>query len=100
MDCESHIKRCFTTQAEEVIQNIREALSSLLSNAKWMDKETRTYAINKLKHLKIVVGYPDWQRDKKFVNNYYGNVSDFFLFRCCELCAKMMIFGIEDVCFF
>ncbi|XP_031778134.1 endothelin-converting enzyme 1 [Nasonia vitripennis] len=76
-----HVPHEQKVYAEEVIQNIREALSDLLSNAKWMDNETKTYAINKLKHLKIVVGYPDWQRDRKLVNNYYGNLhlhSNFF----------------------
>jgi predicted metalloendopeptidase len=47
----------------------------LLSEAKWMDSETKFYAINKLKNLKVIVGYPNWQMKRSFVNNYYGNVS-------------------------
>lgn len=50
---------------------------NLLSDAEWMDKETKNYAANKLKSLEIVIGYPEWQINKTFVNDYYGNVSIF-----------------------
>lgn len=56
------------------------ALVNLLSDAEWMDKETKNYAANKLKSLEIVIGYPEWQINKTFVNDYYGNVSLFEIF--------------------
>ncbi|XP_014207398.1 endothelin-converting enzyme 1-like isoform X2 [Copidosoma floridanum] len=67
--------------AEEVMNNVRDALMDLLLNAKWMDEETKSYATNKLKSLQMVIGYPEWQVDRAFMNSYYGNVrlnSNFF----------------------
>lgn len=29
----------------------------------------------KLDNLEVVIGYPDWLNDRKFVDSYYGEVS-------------------------
>lgn len=50
---------------------------NLLANAKWMDKETRNSAANKLRNLDMTVGYPYWQTNKTFINHYYGNVRNY-----------------------
>ncbi|XP_011498089.1 PREDICTED: endothelin-converting enzyme 1-like [Ceratosolen solmsi marchali] len=77
----SHVPHEQKLYAEKIINNIRNSLIYFLSEAKWMDNETKFYATHKLKNLKIIVGYPNWQIKQAFVNNYYGNLhlhSNFF----------------------
>lgn len=63
--------------------NVKNALIYLIRDADWMDDQTKSYATEKLKKLEFIMGYPDWQIDKSFVSNYYGNVS-FYLKNECK----------------
>ena len=44
---------------EEMIKNIRTALSHMIREAEWMDQETTQNALRKLDHMRHVAAYPD-----------------------------------------
>ncbi|KAL7297594.1 hypothetical protein TKK_0009269 [Trichogramma kaykai] len=76
-----HVPKDRKALAEEIAVNVKKSLIQLISRADWMDQPTKTHAVDKLHKLQIIMGYPDWQLDTDFVNNYYGNLhlgSNFF----------------------
>ncbi|VEN40265.1 unnamed protein product, partial [Callosobruchus maculatus] len=50
-------------QAEEMINNVRNAFKKNFKNLKWMDEETRQVAIAKADAISDMIGYPDFIKD-------------------------------------
>ena len=91
----------FTQEAKdimiELIENLKIAYTKRIENLKWMDSLTKINAINKLRKMKVKVGFPDkWEdysklqliKDKNNSNyfeariniaeyNFFDNLSDF-----------------------
>ncbi|MDE6083449.1 MAG: M13 family metallopeptidase [Muribaculaceae bacterium] len=47
----------------ELIENLRKALASHISNLDWMSDETKEKALEKLSSMKVKIGYPDKWKD-------------------------------------
>jgi putative endopeptidase len=65
-------------RAQELVDNVRNALKARIQNLDWMSDETKTKAIAKWDTFLPKIGYPDKWRDWSGLNvagdNYYGNV--------------------------
>lgn len=51
------------TQAEEMINNVRNAFKTNFKNLNWMDDETRKVAIDKADAISDMIGYPEFVKD-------------------------------------
>jgi len=62
-------------EAQQMIDNIREAMLNRIPKMKWLDEETKQYAITKVLKMKDRIGFPsDIMNIKKYYvykNNYY-----------------------------
>ncbi|MGB5941045.1 MAG: M13 family metallopeptidase [Rhodanobacter sp.] len=65
-------------RAQELVDNVRNALKARIENLDWMSDETKAKAIAKWNTFLPKIGYPDKWRDWSGLNisgdNYYGNV--------------------------
>ncbi len=65
-------------RAQELVDNVRNALKARIQNLDWMSDETKTKAIAKWDTFLPKIGYPDKWRDWSGLNitgdNYYANV--------------------------
>jgi putative endopeptidase len=65
-------------RAQELVDNVRNALKARIQNLDWMSEETKTKAIAKWDTFLPKIGYPDKWRDWSGLNitgdNYYANV--------------------------
>ena len=50
-------------QMEELVEYLRRAMAEQITNAQWMDDETRAEALFKLENFHAKIGYPDRYRD-------------------------------------
>lgn len=56
-------------QAYQLIRNLQDAFAQRIENNTWMTSATKEKAIEKLRNMKINVGYPDkWEDLEKYVN--------------------------------
>jgi len=62
-------------EAEEMIQNIQTAFSSLVDESDWMDDETKILAREKAAAMKQFLAYPDWVRNKTALEMAYDGVN-------------------------
>ncbi len=62
-----YVKKYFPRAAKErmieLVENLRRALKMRIENLDWMSDDTRTAALEKLKTMRIKIGYPDVWRD-------------------------------------
>ena len=73
----------FTQEAKdimlELIENLKIAYTKRIENLKWMDSITKINAINKLRKMKVKVGFPDkWEDYSKLQLIKDENNSDYF----------------------
>ena len=73
----------FTQEAKnimiELIDNLKIAYTKRIENLKWMDSVTKINAINKLKKMKVKVGFPDkWEDYSKLLLIKDENNSNYF----------------------
>jgi putative endopeptidase len=65
-------------RAEELVQNIRDALKNRIENLDWMSAETKTKAIDKWNKFLPKIGYPQkwrsWEGLKISPDNYFANM--------------------------
>ncbi|XP_052759922.1 endothelin-converting enzyme 1-like [Mya arenaria] len=61
--------------ALEMISDIREAFNERLDELDWMDPETKKVAIEKAKHIKEMIGFPDFILNDTALNKYYEEVT-------------------------
>ncbi|WAR15632.1 NEP-like protein [Mya arenaria] len=62
-------------EALEMISDIREAFNERLDELDWMDPETKKVAIEKAKHIKEMIGFPDFILNDTALNKYYEEVT-------------------------
>lgn len=62
------------------MEEIRSEIDFEISRASWMDDKSKSYARNKLKALKIKIGYPEWYKEEEMFSNYYYGVRNINLF--------------------
>lgn len=71
--------------AEKIIEEFKETIQA----ADWMEENTKAEAIEKLKTLKVYMGYDEMLLNIEKVEEYYGkpgkNMSDSFLYLCLQL---------------
>ncbi|XP_033208095.1 endothelin-converting enzyme 1-like [Belonocnema kinseyi] len=69
------VKVHFTDTKKEnivgIVEEIRNEIDFEISSASWMDEKSKSYARNKLKALKIKIGYPEWYKQEEMFSNYY-----------------------------
>jgi putative endopeptidase len=78
-----YVERYFPAQsradAEAVVTNVRAELRQRLAQNTWLTAPTKSYALEKVDKIKIVVGYPDKWIDYSAVDikrdDYFGNVA-------------------------
>ncbi|XP_044260101.1 endothelin-converting enzyme homolog isoform X2 [Tribolium madens] len=59
------------TQAEEMINNVRNAFKGNFAKLKWMDEDTRKAAVIKADAISDMIGYPQFIRDSKQLDDRY-----------------------------
>ncbi|OOG50184.1 M13 family metallopeptidase [Rhodanobacter sp. C01] len=77
-----YVAKVFTPEAkeraQELVDNVRNALKARIENLDWMSAETKAKAIDKWNTFLPKIGYPDKWRDWSGLNvtpdNYYANV--------------------------
>ncbi|KAJ8916510.1 hypothetical protein NQ315_000152 [Exocentrus adspersus] len=61
-------------QAEEMINNVRNAFKKNFNNLKWMDEETRKVANDKADAISDMIGYPEFIRDTNQLDERFENL--------------------------
>ncbi|GAB6019845.1 hypothetical protein CHUAL_001385 [Chamberlinius hualienensis] len=56
------------------VQYLKKALSLLIDESSWMDPATKERAQNKLKLMRVKVGYPSWVLNGNSLDSYYGKL--------------------------
>ncbi|CAH1118459.1 unnamed protein product [Phaedon cochleariae] len=62
-------------QAEEMINNVRNAFKKNFKNLKWMDEDTRKVAIAKADAISDMIGYPEFVKDVNQLDERFENLS-------------------------
>lgn len=78
-----YVEKYFPPEAKEkmlvLVENLRESLGERIQSLSWMSDTTKVKALEKLKAIKVKIGYPDkWRNyDKLTVNeeSYWANVA-------------------------
>ncbi|MBR1792439.1 MAG: M13 family metallopeptidase [Bacteroidales bacterium] len=76
--CEKYFPQENKKRMVTLVENLREALAQRITNATWMDKETKDKALDKLNGVIVKIGYPDTWRDYSGLeikdDSYFANV--------------------------
>lgn len=62
-------------ELDEMIQMIRKEIMKIFKSTSWLDDQTRSNAIKKLKNMRFISGYPQEFDNPKFFKNYYKNLN-------------------------
>lgn len=75
----SYVRKYFNQESKAValkmVDNIKEEFEDILQKVDWMDDQTRTIALQKVKAIVSHIGYPDELMDDKKLTEYYKGVS-------------------------
>lgn len=63
----------------EMLKNIKAAFDNLITNADWMDDETKGATLEKSRAMISAIGYPPWLFDEEKLNDYYKGVCTYTL---------------------
>lgn len=58
----------------EMLEDIREAFSSLVFKTDWMDQKTKTATLEKSNKMTSYIGFPDWLFDEEKLDEYYKGI--------------------------
>ncbi|XP_051164721.1 endothelin-converting enzyme 1-like isoform X11 [Leptopilina boulardi] len=58
--------------AKEMAEEIRKEINTEISNSNWMNNETKSLAMNKLKLMEYTIGHPKWYSSSDFSEKYNG----------------------------
>jgi predicted metalloendopeptidase len=72
-----------------MIANLKTAFKSLVSDATWMDSDTKSIAKDKVDAMIEFVGYPPWIKNKKSLEDYYNGVKTYNVMRRMIDCIIM-----------
>uniref|UniRef100_A0A0N5A3H9 Neprilysin n=1 Tax=Parastrongyloides trichosuri TaxID=131310 RepID=A0A0N5A3H9_PARTI len=59
------------TAALDMIKDLRQAFDEILQSNSWMDESTKKYALEKLKEMMPLIGYPDFIKNTTSLDKYY-----------------------------
>ncbi|XP_056638014.1 endothelin-converting enzyme homolog isoform X2 [Diorhabda sublineata] len=62
-------------QAEEMINNVRNAFKTNFKNLNWMDEETRKVAIDKADAISDMIGYPEFVKDVRLLDERFEKLT-------------------------
>ena len=62
-----------------MITYLKTAFIKLIGETDWMDPLTKMIARGKVNAMIALVGYPDWIKNKQFIESYYDGVSRFII---------------------
>ncbi|KAK5639439.1 hypothetical protein RI129_011931 [Pyrocoelia pectoralis] len=68
----SQAEKIYVDKVLQMLQNIKHAFEGSLHHSNWMDMETRTKMLLKLRAIRSFVGYPGWIINSTQVDNYYS----------------------------
>lgn len=57
-----------------MMENIHWSFEKLVSELNWMDDRTKKKTLHKARQMKTLVGYPNFIKDPKLLDEYYENV--------------------------
>ncbi|XP_072387563.1 endothelin-converting enzyme homolog isoform X2 [Diabrotica undecimpunctata] len=63
------------TQAEDMINNVRNAFKMNFKNLKWMDNDTRNVAIDKADAISDMIGYPEFVKDMNLLDERFEKLT-------------------------
>lgn len=58
----------------EMLEDIRSAFGTLVTEADWMDHDTKLATLEKSRRMSYVIGHPEWLFDDETLNEYYEGV--------------------------
>jgi len=61
-------------KVQEMLLNIKEAFTSLVFEADWMDQSTRAATLEKNRKMNSKIGFPKWLFNEDELNRYYEGV--------------------------
>lgn len=64
-----------------MIGHLKDAFSTLVKEAQWMDEETKARALEKAAAMKEFIAYPEWIRNKTELTKFYKGVCLLLVFR-------------------
>lgn len=74
---ERHFPESSKQQVLDIVEALRTAYAQRIKNLDWMSGKTKDYALQKLAHIKVLIGYPDQWRDYSDLSigrdSYLGN---------------------------
>ncbi|XP_018055731.1 PREDICTED: membrane metallo-endopeptidase-like 1 [Atta colombica] len=56
--------------ASDMLNDIKKEVEKLIKNSDWLDDETKDFFIEKVKHMKKSIGYPDWYKNTTIMQEY------------------------------
>ncbi|XP_074116177.1 membrane metallo-endopeptidase-like 1 [Cotesia typhae] len=58
-------------EVRDMTENSRKELENLIDKTSWMDEEAKKLSKEKLKKMKIFIGFPEWYKNRTYVINSY-----------------------------
>lgn len=58
----------------EMLEDIRQAFASLLTETDWMDRKTKIVTLEKNRKMSSQIGFPHWLFNERMLNEYYKDV--------------------------
>lgn len=57
-----------------MLNDIKKEVEKLIKDSDWLDDEIKDFFIEKVKHLKKSIGYPDWYKNTTIMQEYLKGV--------------------------
>lgn len=67
----------FNFQADEIVNNVKDAFGESVKDATWMDPDTKELVLEKSENLIGLIGFPDWLLNRTMLEDYYSTVSHY-----------------------
>ncbi|XP_011694641.1 PREDICTED: endothelin-converting enzyme-like 1 [Wasmannia auropunctata] len=62
-------------KVQEILDDIKEAFTSLVIKTDWMDQSTKTATLEKSQNMGSAIGFPAWLLDEEKLDEYYKGIS-------------------------
>uniref|UniRef100_V5GIT1 Putative peptidase family m13 includes neprilysin n=1 Tax=Ixodes ricinus TaxID=34613 RepID=V5GIT1_IXORI len=79
-----YVERYFTSEeikreVREISDKVKDSIVKMIKKKGWIDAVTQTEALDKVRYMRSMIGYPDWVRDKVKVQQLFKHVNSFNL---------------------